>query len=418
MESLRGLLASAGLPQLLPLLEEEELSPALLRSMPRHVLLECLHELHVPHAQAIRLADSQELFCEDVTPPPHAARWDDRRLRAFFESGGVEEGEEKEGVEREEREERGGEEEVVGGGEEVVGGGEEVVGGGEEVVGGGEEVVGGGEEVVGGGEEVVGGGEAVGRLVVRWRGLELPFAYSAASEVRQLKASVARRTLVAAAQQKLMGWAAREVSDGTRICEVAPRAGRLMLLGTPAGELLAAAEDLERSRRTARLIANDLFFKGSLDPNHANPKAAPRRRQVHDRRPINAAHGSGICLDPYVWAPPIEETRPSSGFVLHPASRRLEPLGMHNALLRAGPGDAPRDDFPPQEPRGEPANVDITGQVRGRCNGCTRCPGFQRRDELVEEAGETEMHLLRCVVCDCDCTRHEALGVPRANGRF
>ena len=95
---------------------------------------------------------------------------------------------------------------------------------------------------------------------------------------------------------------------------------------------------------------------------------------------------------------------------------------MANALLRAGPGDRPVNDdglepdrFAPR-PRGDPINVDITGQVRGRCNNCTRCHGFRRRDTFEPEAGEDLNALLRCEACGCEAHLHEALGVPRANG--
>mmetsp|Transcript_9188 Transcript_9188/g.20663 ORF Transcript_9188/g.20663 Transcript_9188/m.20663 type:complete len:262 (-) Transcript_9188:205-990(-) len=253
----------------------------------------------------------------------------------------------------------------------------------------------------------------IGHLTIKWRGSELNFAYDGDTRVGALKTWLEGQTFVARSQQKLVGWQSRQgaaVGDSEAIASIRP-ARKLMLVGTPSDDLKMAGLDLERSRRTSRYVRDDLREWGSLGlPVQAYGGGRGRTRASSDCRPINAARGGGIFLDPEVWAPPTEEGQRVSGFILHPTSQALEPLQLSNALLRLGPGDRPGLDDGMEAnrvARRDPINVDLMGQVRGRCNSCAQCTGYRRRDDA---ANENDTTVFRCATCGCESHLHEHLG--------
>lgn len=356
---LSSLLQRAGLRGLRHAFEDEELTPFLLRSMTASTLAACLAEmgctdevaamrlwqlLHVsddasPDASAepsdsraheLRVRELQdEFFADDLCPPACAASWSDDALRAFFEFGG------------EAPREAGAECESAGPTEPM--------------------------------------GEVVGELCIRWQASELRVDFCAATTVGAVKAQLERRTTVPAARQKLLGWADRRVDDSARVSDVRVSGKRLVLVGSPKAQLASAERDLERSRRTARLIhrsaarapasplARALTLRRSdfKEPTESAASGAaalarPRRRA---EGPIHAERGAGIYLDPAVWAPtPDDLEHRGSGrgsHVLNPRrwccralaalcqqllrarrlscrSNRVEALDLSNALLGAG----------------------------------------------------------------------------------
>ena len=246
--------------------------------------------------------------------------------------------------------------------------------------------------------------DALRALTVRWQGVDLVCEFGPRTTVAMLKADLERRTTVPAPRQRLVGWAARRVDDASCVAKLTLAGRRLMLVGTPQAAHSAAADDLERGRRSARQIAAD------LGESQLRPAAAPQCHRPSAASPIDAAHGGGIYLDPEVWAPDADaEPRRASTrrhphsprHVLNPHTHRLEPLGLSNALLaERGPGRPGEADQPP-------TNVDLIGTVRGACTACDTCPGYVRRSGGA--ANENDVDALRCARCGCQCHEHEAL---------
>ena len=86
--------------------------------------------------------------------------------------------------------------------------------------------------------------------------------------------------------------------------------------------------------------------------------------------------------------------------VLNPRTSRLEPLALNNVFL----GDSRSTlDRPDQLP----INVDLTGQIRGRCRACTVCGGYERHQQHA--ANENDIEVLRCARCGCQSNEHEPL---------
>ena len=198
-------------------------------------------------------------------------------------------------------------------------------------------------------------------------------------------------------------------------------AGRTVtLLGTPDAEVAAAEQALQRARSVGRFIKNDLGAPAARN-EHALATAAaavPRRRSHGTGSRIDPGRGSGVWLDPALWAEPA----PPSEYRTNPNTRRLERLELGNALLGRGGvregGGAAADLPPPRDPREEidaPPNVDLLGQARGGCTACTRCPGYERREPGRGGGGgggdggdggaprwaENDVEMLRCRRCGC-----------------
>lgn len=249
---MEAFLAELGLSSYHPAFEEEELSLELLQSMSDAVLRQCLEELgmtpdevarvptqqqqkekgamtcllsetHIATAQvneastqrtAFRSSPEmhsemqasyptssfaslvsqlqQELFCDDLEPPPEARAWSSARVRAFFESGGLDEGSPCElctptqlssplpACSLKEC------------------------------------------------------SSPVGEVAVKWQGKEYCFPYDEDTKLGDLKAWLEHHTHVSATQQKLMGWLPRKgkgkVEDGEAVSALLPVAKRLMLV--------------------------------------------------------------------------------------------------------------------------------------------------------------------------------------------
>ena len=257
--------------------------------------------------------------------------------------------------------------------------------------------------------------ETVGEVPCKWQKHEASYAFRRGATVGDLKHWLAALTDVPPPRQKLMGWA--KPADGTAIDDATPLASiklssrRLMVMGTPQAEHVAIEQDLERGKRTQRFITNDL--KPPPPPLDPAQWAPPVRRSPPSA--VHANRGGGIYLDPAVWGPPVQEERRSQRsaaptHVLNPHTNRLEQLALANALLNdnpAGAGAGPRLDGPVPRPEEQPINMDLTGQVRGRCTACTRCAGYTRREELA--ANENDLDALRCARCGCQSHEHEAV---------
>ena len=96
----------------------------------------------------------------------------------------------------------------------------------------------------------------------KWQGHEAVYQGPLNATVADLKQWLASLTQVPPSRQRLMGWA--KLADGKAIGDETPlstlhlSAKRLMMLGTPEAAHAAAELELERGKRTQRLIANDL----------------------------------------------------------------------------------------------------------------------------------------------------------------
>ena len=203
-------------------------------------------------------------------------------------------------------------------------------------------------------------------------------------------------------------------------------AGRTVtLLGTPDAEVAAAEQALQRARSVGRFIKNDLGAPAVRD-EHALAAAAaaavPRRRSHGTGVRIDPGRGSGVWLDPALWAEPA----PPSEYRTNPNTRRLERLELGNALLGRGGvregGGAAADLPPPRDPREEidaPPNVDLLGQARGGCTGCARYPGYERREPGLGGGdgvdggdprwAENDVEVLRCRRCGCFNHEHAVI---------
>ena len=303
-DSLALLLASVSLEEYLPTLEEEEMTVQLLRSMSGSVLLGCLEELGLKRQESKRLADAlaewppksasasmsqasspcdcptpespaatnsssfaqrvlelqQELFCEDLEPPPEAEAWSDARLRAYFESGGANDPFWHDPVDTPSPVSRAAPPPSSSSAATPRSPSPSAApppssSSAAASPGGLEPTP---WQTSGFSPAVC--AEPVGALTVRWQGVDYSYPYGEATTVGDLKAYIQQQTHVAMAHQKLMGWASRKVGDVDVIHTLKLSAKRLMLMGTPSVELEAAAKDLERGKRTNR-VANDLFFK-------------------------------------------------------------------------------------------------------------------------------------------------------------
>lgn len=331
---------------------------------------ECSDAAVPPFALRVRRLQ-EELFSEDLHPPPGAELWSVNALRAWFESGG----------------------EAVPPDCAAVGA-----------------------------ARAPDDGPVVGALTIRYKSQDLSFEYRASTTVGALRKWLQQRTSILPAQQKLLGgWPRRAapgagskyraadagITDETPLASIKLGAKPVMLLGTPQEEHAAAELELERARRTGRLVSND------LNAPLARPKpASPERSRSYGRSagPILANHGGGIFLDPEVWAPPVAEARHEGGrnpHVLNPRTNRLERLEIGNALLADEPPGANAALDPDHRPEWSPINVDLIGTVRGRCTGCTRCPGYERRREPAASQNDTDA--LKCARCGCDSHQHEAI---------
>ena len=212
-----------------------------------------------------------------------------------------------------------------------------------------------------------------------------------------------------------------------------PARRTVTLLGTPHAEAAAAEQALQRARRVGRFIENDLGAPAARSEHalaaaaSAAAAAVPRRRSHGSGAPIDPGRGSGVWLDPALWAEPA----PPSEYRTNPNTRRLERLELGNALLGRGGvregGGAAADLPPPRDPREEtdaPPNVDLLGVARGGCTACARCPGFERRELRARpllgpgaaEAGadaprwaENDVEVLRCQRCGCFSHEHESV---------
>ncbi len=429
-----------------------------------------------------RVAELQaELFADDLEPPPGAHAWGDAQLRAFFESGGAcapqsderapgalptmpahDDGVE-ENVEEDVEAEAAAEAEVRG----PIVGTLRLKWQARNLL-------------------LISPGPARSRLISRRKrqAHSADFSFAADTTVGALKRWLHRRTGVRPARQKLLGLAAGgrrggaaaaggEAADSALLTEVQPPAGKasclpfalctpvpvpplplvsatylslhatppkvVTMLGTPEAEVAAAEQQLQHARRTtARAVHNDLAAPAA-SPEHAAAAAAGARAAARPAcarpsphggggRPVDPGRGSGVWLDPSVWA----EDAPPSEYRTNPYTRRRERLGLGNALLGHGgvrAGGAAAADRPaprPEEeaPTEQPLNVDLLGQARGGCTACARCPGFERRELRARpllgpgaaEAGadaprwaENDVEVLRCQRCGCFSHQHESV---------
>ena len=210
-----------------------------------------------------------------------------------------------------------------------------------------------------------------------------------------------------------------------------PARRTVTLLGTPHAEAAAAEQALQRARRVGRFIENDLGAPAARSEHalaaaaSAAAAAVPRRRSHGSGAPIDPGRGSGVWLDPALWAEPA----PPSEYRTNPNTRRLERLELGNALLGRGGvregGGAAADLPPPRDPREEtdaPPNVDLLGVVRGGCTACARCPGYERREpglgggdggdgggDGAPRWAENDVEVLRCRWCGCFNHEHAEL---------
>lgn len=397
MADLRGLLASITELELEPVFREEELNLPLLLSIAPALLRDNLLELGLSDVQVCKVAAAldacrgfeqrvrelqADYFADDLIPPAEARSWSPRRLRSYFELGGVDAGPSSPPP-------------VL-----PTAAAEHSVG----------------PATTPGCATPVDASSVVGSVAVRWRGSDYVYSYGQASRVADLKAWLQARTRVAPCRQKLGGWSSRHARDTDLLREILLSGAKLMLIGTPDDALEAAELELERARRTGRYLKNDLNERGSLG-RPAAPASSSRAASRTDRRPIRAERGGGIFLDPEVWAPPVENARGGGDFVLNPASERLERLALSNALLRRPPGalaglggdggDGRRAPAAGGAQRA-PINVDHMGMVRGRCTSCPQCTGFERQDA---PASENDLTGFCCARCGCEGAAHELLGV-------
>lgn len=311
----------------------------------------------------IRVASLQdEFFADDLVPPADSQLWTEAQLRAFFESGG--------GV-----------------------------------------------------RPLPSGGEVIGVLPIRWHGTELRYSYDSAATVGQFRAWLEEQTGVPPAGQKLVGLSSSVRPPPSEECLAglvsAGGAKRsIMLVGSRPGVIEAAALDLERGRRAGVTIANDLNDMAALHTSRATAAARgrPRLSRLTDSgRPIEAQRGAGIYLDPSVWAPSVDENSRGPAYagtfeerhVRNPRTGRLERLSLANALLGGDAVAAGQGVETPFRPEHAAPNVDLTGQIRGRCTSCTRCTGYERLDRNADN--ENDVEVLRCTRCGCQNHRHEAL---------
>lgn len=91
----------------------------------------------------------------------------------------------------------------------------------------------------------------------------------------------------------------------------------------------------------------------------------------------------------------------------NPRTGRLEQLSLSNTLLGGdgvAAGHRVETRFRPEQ---EAPNVDLTGQVRGRCTSCVRCTGYERLDRHADK--ENDIDVLRCARCGCQSHQHEAI---------
>jgi len=252
-------------------------------------------------------------------------------------------------------------------------------------------------------------GEVVGELCVRWQASELRVDFSAATTVGAVKARLERRTTVPANRQKLVGWADRHVDDSARVANLRVSGRRLLLVGSPQQLLASAALDLERSKRTARLIHSD--FREPTESAASAAAALGDRPRRSAEGAVHANRGAGIWMDPAIWAPDPDEADRRRGAaprrVLNPRSNRVEPLDLSNALLGAGAAGGAQAMERGAHDEDAPRNIDITGQAWGRCTACERCPGYTRRLEPAENPNDVEA--LRCSRCGCQSHQHERL---------
>ena len=265
-------------------------------------------------------------------------------------------------------------------------------------------------------------GAVVGSLPLKYQKYEVDFDYAEGTTVSELKAWLESVTTVPASRQRLIGWAPKDKKaaerEETRLHSLAlgPRTSRLLLMGTPLVAHAMAEDDLERGKRTSRFIANDLRGPPPPPKTFGEPDSPPKRTAP---QAIHATRGGGIYLDPHVWARTEAEDRAErrarghDRHVRNPATNRMEPLHLGNALVAqadGAQGGAIADFEEGRDARHVmegPVNVDLMGTVRGRCRGCTRCEGYERQERDAENPNDVEV--LNCRRCGCGSHEHEAL---------
>jgi len=218
------------------------------------------------------------------------------------------------------------------------------------------------------------GPAVVGVLRIKWNAAELAFPFDSHSTVGDLRAWVEVQTGIPPSRQKLLGLGSpvRPPPPEERLSALHPPGTKrvVMLIGTRPAEVEAAALDLERGRRAAIEIRNDLN-----DVVGRRAAAGGRRRPLRpadDQRPIEAQRGAGIFLDPAVWAPSVaENTRgpayagtPEERYVRNPRTGRLEQLSLANAFLGGDTVAAGQQIETPFRPEQAAPNVDLIGIVR------------------------------------------------------
>lgn len=207
-----------------------------------------------------------ELFADDMWPPAGSAAWPDDELRDFFEPGGAV-------------------------------------------------------------RPAASGGVIAGVLRVRWRSEELRYEYDERATVGELRAWLEARTDVPAAQQKLLGLGSpvKPTPPTERLAPLHAASKRgVMLMGTPQAAQAAAHLDLERGRRAAILVANDLneptvSTERLADADHRGLRG--RTRRAEEQTPIRAQYGAGLYLDPAVWAAPVSGGRRADPRTRHRGTR-------------------------------------------------------------------------------------------------
>ena len=312
-------------------------------------------------------------------------------------------------------------------------------------------------------------GPIIGTLRVRWQGHTAEFGFAAGTTVGTLRLWLQHKTGVHPARQKLLGFTRQRagqggragvgdgvgggsggggsggVDDDTLLCAVQPAPGKAVtMVGTPDADLEAAERELEMGRRGARLVHNDLRSASESPEAAAAARARgaaaehrPRPRPQQQNVAIQPQRGGGVWLDPALWAaaePPAEGVGVGS-YRTNPYTGRRERLELSNALhghggvRRGGGGGGAAADVPAAAlaELEEPPNVDHMGQARGGCMGCSRCTGFERlrvgerplpggtvanAADLEAEAppwAENDINVLRCRVCNCFSSQHEAI---------
>mmetsp|Transcript_2235 Transcript_2235/g.7095 ORF Transcript_2235/g.7095 Transcript_2235/m.7095 type:complete len:424 (-) Transcript_2235:752-2023(-) len=312
-------------------------------------------------AHANRVASLQdEFYAEDLFLPEGSESWTDKELREFFASGGII-------------------------------------------------------------RPVASGASVAGKLTIKWQAKAMTYPYDSSSTVLDLRLWLEAQTGVPAAWQKLVGLGSpgRPPPLEERIIALRSNDGKraVLLVGSRPAEVEAATQELERGRRASVEIRNDLNDPGYVNRRSALDGSCSRRpgRALDSQRPIEAQRGAGIYLDPAVWAPEVNENSrgpayagtQEENYVRNPRTGRLEQLSLANALLGNDAVAAGRRVEVPLRPEQAPPNVDLTGQVRGQCTSCIRCTGYERLERYADN--ENDVEILRCARCGCQSHQHEAL---------